>query len=92
MGSRREDTRMQPGPEQLKDWMERRRFNQRETAAHFDWDETFVSALLNGRRSPGLSNALRIERETGIPVEAWASSELSESVEAGSAKARKRAS
>lgn len=59
--------------------MERRGFNQREAAEHFGWDETFVSRLLaDGARhqKPGLDNAIKIERETGIPVEAWVSSEL----------------
>lgn len=49
---------------------------QREAAEHFGWDETYVSQLVNGRRSPGLDNAILIERLTGIPVEAWASSAL----------------
>lgn len=66
---------MLSGAEQLRDWMKRRGFTQRETAAHFDWDETFISKLVRGERTPGLDNALKIERETGIPVEAWVSSE-----------------
>lgn len=81
---------MQSGAEQLKDWMERRGFNQRETATHFGWDETFISQLITERRKPGLMNAIRIERETGIPVEAWASSELDESAEAVPASRGKR--
>lgn len=73
--SYRDDT-MRSGPEQLKDWMHRRRFLQRETAEYLGWDETYVSQLLNARRSPGLDNAVHMERLTGIPVEAWASDEL----------------
>lgn len=64
---------MKSGAEQLKDWMIRRRFLQREAAEHLGFDETFVSQLVNGRRTPGLDNAILIERETGIPVEAWLS-------------------
>jgi transcriptional regulator with XRE-family HTH domain len=64
--------------------MKRRGFNQRQTAEHFGWDETFISQLLADpprRRRPGLENAIRIERETGIPVEAWLPSALDESAE-----------
>jgi transcriptional regulator with XRE-family HTH domain len=66
---------MQTGAKQLADWMRRRTLNQRETAAHFGWDETFISQLVTGKRTPGLANALKIERETGIPVEAWMASD-----------------
>jgi transcriptional regulator with XRE-family HTH domain len=67
---------MKSGREQLKDWMGRRGLNQTETAGHFGWDITFISQLVNGRRLPGLTNAVKIERETGIPVEAWLPNEL----------------
>jgi hypothetical protein len=74
---------MKPGAEQLTDWIARRwplsaRKN-REAAEHFDWDETFISMLCRGVRAPGLANAIKIERESGIPVEAWVSTELDES-------------
>lgn len=72
---------MKSGAEQFKDWMHRRFGHdspQRDTAILFGWDRTFVSALIRGRRIPGLVNAIKIERETGIPVEAWAASELEE--------------
>jgi transcriptional regulator with XRE-family HTH domain len=64
------------GPEQLKDWMHRRRFMQKEAAEYLGWDETYVSRILTGGRIPGLDNAIHLERMTGIPVEVWASSEL----------------
>jgi len=67
---------MQSGPEQFKDWMQRRRLTQDETADHFGWQPSFISQLVNGRRTPGLENAIRIERETGIPVEAWMLTEI----------------
>lgn len=70
---------MKTGAEQLKDWMHRRRFMQKEAAEYFGWDETYISQLVNGKRQPGLDNAIKIERESGIPVEAWASTELSAS-------------
>ena len=92
---------MQSGPEQLRDWMTRRfpasDRPQRDTAELFDWDETFVAKLLAEnpklRRRPGLVNAVRIERETGIPVEAWMDSELDERDEpviAGPEKSQQR--
>jgi DNA-binding transcriptional regulator YdaS (Cro superfamily) len=56
--------------------MERRRFNQVDAATHIGIHTTYMSQLLSGVRSPGLGNALKIERTTGIPVEAWAASEL----------------
>ena len=80
---------MKSGAEQLKDWMHRRRFLQREAADHLGFDETFVSQLVNGRRTPGLDNAVIIERETGIPVEAWLSHADDKSDEPVGATARK---
>ena len=81
---------MKTGAEQLVDWMARRGFTQREAAAHFGWDETFISQLRTGRRTPGLTNAIRIERETGIPVEAWMSSAVDEPEPVPAPKGRKR--
>lgn len=66
---------MQSGPEQLKAWIDRAKLNQRKTAEYLGFDETYVSQLLGEKRTPGLDNALLIERMTGIPVEAWASFE-----------------
>jgi len=84
---------MKTGAEQLTDWMKRRwpesQRPQRDTAEHFDWDETFIAKLVNGDRAPGLVNALRIERETGIPVEAWVSGVLDTPVSAAPGRARK---
>lgn len=68
---------MKSGAEQLKDWMTRRGYTTyTQMAEHFGWDLTFISKLVNGERLPGLVNALKIERETGIPVEAWVPSEI----------------
>lgn len=82
---------MRSGAEQLKDWMHRRRFLQREAAEHLGFDETFVSQLVNGHRVPGLENAINIERLTGIAVEAWVSTDRDKTVPpvgAGAAKSR----
>jgi transcriptional regulator with XRE-family HTH domain len=80
---------MQSGAEQLKDWMHRRRFLQREAGEHLGFDYTFVSQLVNGHRTPGLENAVAIERLTGIPVEAWLPTHRDKSVVAVTAGGRK---
>lgn len=85
---------MKTGAEQLLDWSKRRwpssERPQRDAAEHFGWDETFISKLCKGQRAPGLTNAIRIERETGIPVEAWMSSELDEQEPVAAGNGRKR--
>lgn len=70
---------MQSGAEQLKDWMRRRGFKQADAARYLGFDEPYISVLSSGKRTPGLDNAILLERLTGIPVEAWASSELGDS-------------
>ena len=47
------------------------RLTQTEAAAIFGWDKTAMSRMLSGRITPTLETAIRIERRTGIPVEAW---------------------
>lgn len=82
---------MESGAKQLKEWMHRRRFMQTEAAKYLGFDPTFVSQLVNGARTPGLDNAIKIERETGIPVEAWLPIDRDETVQpvaAGSRKSR----
>jgi hypothetical protein len=73
---------MKSGAEQFTDWINRRFPGERpqtNAAEHFGWDLTYISKLAKGRQLPGLPNAIRIERETGIPVEAWVASELANS-------------
>lgn len=85
---------IEPGANQLRDWMRRRGFNtQAEAAGFLELDQRFVSEFLKGQRNPGLNIALLIERKTGIPVEAWALSEVDNTVAApagAAAKARIR--
>ncbi len=81
---------MVTGAEQLGDWMARRGFNKTETAEFLGFDITFFSKLINGHRNPGLTNAVHIERLTGIPVEAWMASEHDEAVSVGSKPTAKR--
>jgi hypothetical protein len=86
---------MESGRGQLRDWINRRfpksSRRQRDAAEYLLMDETFLTKLLTGVRQPGLTNAVKIERHTGIPIEAWMSSELDESEPAVAAKGRKRA-
>lgn len=80
----------QPGATQLRDWMRRRGFDtQQEVAGFLGIDERFISQFMNERRRPGLKLALVIERKTGIPVEAWALSELNDVDDATVAAGRK---
>ena len=67
---------MRPGPQQLRDWMERRSFNQEEAARYLGIVASVMTKLVNGTRNAGLKIALIIERKTGIPVEAWASPDV----------------
>lgn len=70
---------MKTGADQLRDWISRRFPNsskpQRDAADHFGWTEKYISLLVNGKQTPGLPNAVKIEDETGIPVETWVASE-----------------
>ena len=69
--------------------MRRRGFTQADAARYLEFDEPYVSGLVNGARTPGLWNALHVERLTGIPVEAWAS-ELDDDARRQPAMAGKR--
>lgn len=74
---------MSLGPEQLKAWIAKRFTNPRtartEAAAYLGVDYFQLSHWLGGNRGIGMDNALLIERKTGIPVEAWASTESGKS-------------
>ncbi len=69
--------------------MERRGFKQSEAAAFIGIDATYLSQVLNEVRTPGLSNALRIERHTGIAVESWASSAFGDLADVAPVNGRK---
>lgn len=55
--------------------MQRRGFTQTEAAEYLGFDVSFVSHLVNGKRSPGLTNALVLQRKAGIAVDSWADDE-----------------
>lgn len=59
------------GAERLAQWIKRSRLNQMEAAELIGIDQTQLSQILNGKRRPGLDNAVKIERATGLAVEAW---------------------
>lgn len=69
---------MKPGAEQLREWMRKRQFNQAQTAEYLGEPEAQISMLVNGKRTLGLAKAVKFERETGIPVEAWLLTEVDE--------------
>jgi plasmid maintenance system antidote protein VapI len=81
---------MHSGSEQLEDWMRRRGFKPADAARYLGFDEPYISVLRSGKRTPGLDNAIKLERLTGIPVEAWASSELNSVEQETVAKGGKR--
>lgn len=81
---------MQSGPEQLSDWMRRRGFTQADACRYLGVDPSYLSHLMAGRRGPALDNALKLERLTGIPVEAWASSNIDDPLVAETADRENR--
>jgi transcriptional regulator with XRE-family HTH domain len=87
---------MKPGHEQFKDWLDRRFPNSdrksRDAAELFGWDETFISKLVRGDRSPGLANADTIEAITGISHRAWLPSAVDKSSQPVAASAGRRRS
>lgn len=62
--------RMHPR-ERLRDWIVRSKVTQREAAKILGLDHTLLNQILSGRRKPGLANAFKIERVTGIAAGAW---------------------
>ena len=65
---------MQSGARLLREWIERRGYNQRQTADLLNLHESMVSMLVNAARIPTLHMAVKIEELTGIPVKVWSSS------------------
>jgi plasmid maintenance system antidote protein VapI len=81
---------MYSGSDQLRDWMRRRGFTQADAARYLGWDQGNISVVLAGKRTLGLETALRVERLTGIPVEAWSETESDKLEIAVTAADRKR--
>lgn len=81
---------MHSGPEQMRDWMRRRGFTQADASRYLEMDQGYLSRLLASAQTPGLRLALKLERLTGIPVEAWESSDVNEHVGEDSGSAQKK--
>jgi len=62
---------MTSGATLLSEWIDRQKVSQRKAADLIGMDETHLAHILSGNRRPGLDNAIKIERATGIVVEAW---------------------
>lgn len=62
---------MDTGAALLRDWIDRRGYNQAEAARFLNLSEPYLSMVLSGTRMPGRDRAVAIERKTGIPVAAW---------------------
>lgn len=69
--------RMVNGRDRLQQWIERSKLNQKEAAEVIGIDPVSLSLILNGKREPGLANAVKIERVTGVTVDSWLQSEFS---------------
>jgi transcriptional regulator with XRE-family HTH domain len=76
---------MTSGAMQLRDWIDRRGFNQVEGAKYLGISEPYMSMFLSGRRVPGRDLAVKLERLTGIPVASWSSNTSSASDESSAA-------
>lgn len=59
------------GSKRLADYRDRWKLKQYELAARLEVTDAYLSQILSGRRRPSLPIAVRIERETGVTVDAW---------------------
>lgn len=59
------------GPRLLRAWIERRALSRAEAAGELGLHYVHLCQFLAESKTPGLVTAIRIERATGIPVEAW---------------------
>lgn len=69
---------MQTGRERLAQYRDRSRLKQYELARLIGVTDSYLSQLLSGRRKPGRDIAIRIEAQTGIPVQSWSDIALSD--------------
>ena len=62
-----------PGPSLLQDWRRTEGLNQVQAAQLLEMSQSNFSDIENGRQTPKVDTALRIERKTrgAVPVEAW---------------------
>lgn len=62
---------MSRGPQLLRSWMRRSKTTQAELARLADMQESSISRALRGERGLDLVSAVRLQRVTEIPPEAW---------------------
>lgn len=73
---------MKHGRERLREWINRSKMTQRQAAEIIDVSEVVISLWLSGDRTPELKNAVKIEQVSGIAVESWLLTEVSDEPEA----------
>lgn len=82
----------QSGSEQLRAWI-RKRFRTNVEAAEYlgipGVDDVVLNKWLNAGRRPELERLVIIEEKTGIPIRAWASTDLDDQETVGVGKPRK---
>lgn len=90
---------MKSGRQQLREWLDRAKLTQRAAAEILGVHYTFLSQILNEdnvgtdrERTPALATAVKFERVTGIPVEAWMPTTDDDKATVGVSPARKRRS
>lgn len=81
---------MKSGRARLREWLDRSHLNQTQGAALLDVHPVYLGQLLKGDRTPGLANAIKIAQVTGIAVESWMLTDVSEPLATVPAKDRKR--
>jgi transcriptional regulator with XRE-family HTH domain len=69
--------------------MARAKLTQRAAAKLLGMHYTFLSQILSRDRSPALGTAVRIERVTGVPVEAWMPTDVDDDSNAAPARTGK---
>lgn len=74
---------------QLQRWMQRAKLNQVHAAELIGIGYWHFNKIYLGVRLPGRDVAVQIEQKTGIPVEAWVSSEMDNSLRSTGTHGRK---
>jgi transcriptional regulator with XRE-family HTH domain len=62
----------------LREWLTRSRLRQCDLADQLDITEPYLSQVLSGYRRPKLELLITIERLTGVPIESWADTLVSD--------------
>lgn len=78
------------GRERLAQWIERSKLQQIEAAEQIGIDPTQLSQILAGKRRPGLDNAVKIHKTTGIAPADWVPSDEDDNPIDSPTVARKR--